>query len=87
MPTEPTRRSWIHEPGDTESPELERITRGYRKQGRRSPSVIAVMTCAPATLKNVLRLHEAVTFGGSKLGRDREELIASTTSALNECFY
>jgi len=87
MPTEPTRRSWIHEPGDDETPELERITRGYRKQGRRSPSVIAVMKCAPSTLKSVLRLNEAVTFGGSELGRDREELIASTTSALNECFY
>ena len=33
------------------------------------------------------RMNGAVTFGGSSLGRLREELIAASTSALNDCFY
>ena len=34
-----------------------------------------------------LGLSKAVTFGGSSLGRRREELISTAVSALNDCFY
>jgi hypothetical protein len=45
------------------------------------------MKPAPATLRAVLRMNDAVTFGGSSLGRRREELVAASVSALNSCFY
>jgi len=78
--------SWLHLPSDTETPELERITRSYRKTGS-VPSIVAAMKPNPKALRAVLKMNYAVTFGGSILGRRREELIASVVSALNQCFY
>ncbi|MEO0601627.1 MAG: hypothetical protein AAF211_09330 [Myxococcota bacterium] len=82
-----TDRIWIDLPADDATPELERLTRGYRNRGRAVPGIIAAMKPSPDTLKTVLRMNEAVTFGGSVLGRAREELVAASTSALNDCFY
>jgi hypothetical protein len=79
--------SWLKLPGDEETPELARTTMPYRREGRPVPAVVAVMKLAPRTLRTVLRMNEAVCFGGSTLGREREELIAVTVSALNDCFY
>ncbi len=81
------RRLWIEEPGDEETTELSRVTKTWRKQGRPTPGIMAAMKLAPNALANVMRMNNAVTFGGSTLGRVREELIAATTSALNDCFY
>ncbi len=78
--------SWLKLPGDTETPELERITKSYREKGK-VPSIVAAMKSSPKTLKAVLRMNSAVTFGGSCLGRRREEMVATTVSALNHCFY
>jgi hypothetical protein len=77
--------AWIELPEDDVTPELVRTLKPY--SGRRVPSVIAVMKPAPKTLRAVLQMNQAVTFGGSSLGRRREELIATTVSALNDCFY
>lgn len=79
--------AWIDLPADDATPELERATRIYRKQGRPVPSVIAVMKPSPKALRGVIQMNNAVTFGGSCLGRRREELIATSVSALNDCFY
>lgn len=78
---------WIDLPADEATPELERLTRPYRRAGQPVPGIIAVMKPSPNTLKSVMRLNDAVTFGGSVLGRVREELVAASTSALNDCFY
>ena len=78
--------SWLRLPGDTDTPELERITRPYRETGG-VPSVVAAMKPSPKALKAVLRMNTAVTFGGSSLGQRREEMIATSVSALNHCFY
>jgi len=80
-------RFWIRVPGDTDSPQVSRATRKWQQQGRRTPAVIGVMKAAPDTLKAVDRMNMATTFGGSVLGRRREELIAASVSALNACFY
>ena len=80
-------RTWIALPGDTETPDVSRVTKKWQKQGRPTPAVIAAMKVSPDTLKTVDRMNMAVTFGGSVLGRQREELLASLTSAVNECFY
>ncbi len=79
--------AWISLPDDTATPQLTRLTQPYRDQGRAVPEVVAVMKLNPAALRAVLKLNQAVTFGGSELGRRDEELIATAVSALNECFY
>lgn len=81
------KRLWIDEPDDVATLELARVTRRWRDEGREVPAIMAAMKLAPNTLSNVLRMNNAVTFGGSVLGRAREELIATSTSALNDCFY
>ena len=80
-------RFWIDLPSDTSTRELDRITRHWRDQGRGVPCIIASMKPSPDTLQAVNRMNAAVTFGGSVLGPRREEIIAASTSALNDCFY
>jgi len=77
--------TWIELPGDEETPALARLTKPWREEGL--PSVIAAMKHNPGALGHVNRMNNAVTFGGSLLGRREEELIATTVSAYNECFY
>ncbi len=79
--------SWIDLPADEATPELARATKPWRKEGRAVPAVIAPMKHSPKALRAVNQMNFAVTFGGSRLGRRREELIASATSALNDCFF
>ena len=79
--------SWIPLPANDATPDLERATRPYTKDGGTVPAVVAAMKPSPKALRAVLRLNYAVTFGGSSLGQRREELIATTISAINDCFY
>ena len=80
--------TWIDLPADDATPELERLTRRFREEEKRPvPPVIAAMKPNPKAFRGVLQMCYAVTFGGSVLGRRREELIATTVSALNDCFY
>ena len=79
--------SWIDLPDDDANAELRRLTKPYRDEGRPTPAVIAAMKHNPRAMRGVLQMNLAVTFGGSILGQYREELIATTTSALNNCFY
>lgn len=78
---------WIELPADDATPALERATKQFRDQGRPVPGVVAIMKPDPRTLRAVLQMNMAVTFGGSSLGQRREELIAASVSALNDCFY
>jgi len=78
--------AWLKLPGDTETPELERSTRIYRRRGD-VPAIVAAMKPNPKALQAVLRMNSAITFGGSVLGERWEEMIASSVSALNQCFY
>jgi alkylhydroperoxidase family enzyme len=78
--------AWIDLPGDEDTRELERVTRKWRQQ-RGVPHVVGVMKPSVPALRGVMAMNNAVTFGGSTLGRRREELIATTVSALNDCFY
>ncbi len=78
---------WISLPEEKPGTALSRVTAQYRKEGRAVPSVIASMSHRPEALRRVLQMNYAVTFGGSSLGRYREELIATTVSALNQCYY
>ena len=79
--------AWIPLPDDDGTPELSRMTKQYRDAGRPTPSVIGIMKPSPKTLRAVLQMNNAVTFGGSTLGARREELIATCVSGINDCFY
>jgi len=79
--------SWIKLPADDGTRELEKLTRHWRKSGGLVPHIVAVMKLRPKALRAVMRLNDAVAFGGSRLGRFREELIATLVSAVDECFY
>ncbi len=79
--------AWIDLPDDEETPELARATRAWRKRNVPVPAVIAIMKPNPKALRGVMQMNNGVTFGGSRLGQRREELIATATSALNDCFY
>ena len=79
--------SWIDLPGDEETPELARLTRQYRDENRPVPAVVDAMKPNPRAMRAILQMNMAVTFGGSTLGQFREELLATTVSALKECFY
>ena len=79
--------TWIPIPDEEGTPELARLTKPWRDQGRPVAAVLAPMLHRPRTFRAVMQMNNAVTFGGSSLGRRREELIATTVSALNGCFY
>ncbi len=79
--------SWILLPDDQASPALSRLTQIYRDEQRPVPAVVAAMKPNVRAMRAILRMNQTVTFGGSTLGRYREEWVAVTVSALNECFY
>ena len=79
--------SWIDLPGDEETPQLARLTQLYRRQNRPVPAVVAALKPNPNAMRAVTQMNQAVTFGGSTLGRYHEEWASVTVSALNECFY
>lgn len=79
--------AWIRLPAPDATPALARLTRVWTRAGKAVPSVMAVLMVAPTVMRTLIGLNNAVTFGGSTLGRRREELIATTVSALSECFY
>jgi hypothetical protein len=79
--------AWIDLPDDEASAELSRLTKRYRDEGRPTPAVIGIMKPSPKTMRAVAQMNSAVTFGGSVLGPKREEMIATGTSSINDCFY
>ena len=55
------------------------------RMGQLMPSVMGVMKPSPRTFRAVMGMNNAITFGGSCLGRREEELISTVVSALNDC--
>ncbi len=53
----------------------------------RLPPVLKVVGLHPQALKRLKDFNLSVTFGGSTLGRRREEIIATSISAWNDCTY
>ncbi|MBI3076395.1 MAG: carboxymuconolactone decarboxylase family protein [Deltaproteobacteria bacterium] len=45
------------------------------------------MSLKPAVLERLVAFRDQLTFGGSSLGRRREELISFHVSAVNRCEY
>jgi alkylhydroperoxidase family enzyme len=51
------------------------------------PNIVKALSFRPEVLECVAPLSRTVTFGGSRLGRVREEMIATVVSAINRCHY
>lgn len=62
-------------------------SRLVKERNGRLPSIFKIMGLHPKALLGVEAVNQAVTFGGSTLGRSREELIATHVSRLNGCQY
>lgn len=54
--------------------------------GRLSP-VMKLFSLNPALMRGVKELNSIISFGGSSLGRRREEMIATLVSNINGCNY
>jgi alkylhydroperoxidase family enzyme len=50
-------------------------------------NIVASMSLRPAVLKRSMGMYKAVMFGPSELTRQERELLATVTSAVNECYY
>lgn len=55
--------------------------------GGRVPNVIKSLSLRPQAMQGVYHMSSAISFGGSSLGRVREEMIATAVSAVNKCHY
>ena len=55
--------------------------------GGRLPPVLKLAGAHPTALGALKSLNTAVTFGGSTLGRRKEEMIATAISVWNDCPY
>jgi hypothetical protein len=67
--------------------EVYREIAGTKLGSGRVPNVIKCMSLRPEALSGVWNLNMSVTFGASTLGRVREEMIATSVSAVNHCHY
>ncbi len=56
------------------------------RNGRVSP-VMRIFSLNPELLRRVREMNSLITFGGSSLGRRREEMIATLVSSINRCHY
>ena len=80
--------SYIHlVPREEAKGPLKEIYERMISNGGRIPRVLQSMSLHPEAIKAVMKWGETITFGGSTLGRFREELLATTVAVLNDCDY
>ncbi len=81
--------SYIEEvdPTDAQGELKELYDRIMGAPGGRLPPVMKIFSLKPALLGQVEALNAVISFGGSSLGRRREEMIATLVSSLNGCHY
>ncbi|MDP3768571.1 MAG: carboxymuconolactone decarboxylase family protein [Dehalococcoidia bacterium] len=80
--------SWIREIGYEESSgALREVYDRALNRFNRVPGILKVMSLRPHALKARMEFAQAVTFGGSGLGRRKEELISVSISGLLGCKY
>jgi len=51
------------------------------------PNIVKSTSLRPEFTQKFEALRLAITFGGSRLGRRKEELVALVISVLNKCYY
>ena len=79
--------AWIKTIRADENPTIKELS-DYRSRSHGYwPNVLAAQSLKPEVLKRMLAYQDLITFGGSSLGRRKEELISFNVSALNKCVY
>lgn len=79
--------AWIKTLSPEEDATIKELS-GYRVRTHGYwPNVLAAQSLKPEVLKRLLAFQDRITFGGSSLGRRREELISFHVSVLNACGY
>lgn len=80
--------TWIRTVGEEEAEGLvKEVYDAWRQAAGFVPNVVKSTSLKPLFTKRFEELRHAITFGGSRLGRRREEMIAVALSALNRCTY
>ena len=78
---------WIKTLGPNEDPIIKEL-RDYRVRTHGYwPNVLSAQSLRPEVLRRLLAFQDMLTFGGSSLGRRKEELISFHVSAVNQCGY
>ncbi len=75
------------EPADAQGELTEIYEEMMKARGGRLAPVMKVLGLKPDLLRKVRALNSVVSFGGSKLGRRKEEMLATLISSLNGCHY
>lgn len=57
------------------------------KRAGRIWNIVSVQGQLPEVMRDSMRLYGSIMFGPSPLSRSQRELLAATTSQINECFY
>lgn len=82
--------AWIRVPTPADADTPDGLAEAWEEVSGRfgvvSPTMRS-MSLNPDAMRGVSRLAEIVTFGGSRLGRRREELLSVVVSQLNHCSY
>ena len=50
-------------------------------------NIMRCLSINPAAMQALMALNQQITFGGSRLSRAQEEIIATTVSTINRCRY
>jgi alkylhydroperoxidase family enzyme len=79
--------AWIQTLGESQHPIVSQIAEYRKGTHGYFPNVLQAMSLKPEVLQRLLHFQDAITFGGSSLGRRWEELISFRVSALNTCTY
>ncbi len=77
--------AWVKMVSEEEATGLTKEIYGRSRQGAHQAEIVKVFSLRPELMDSRVRFQEKITFGGSGLGRYREELIAVSISALCQC--
>lgn len=78
---------WIKTLGPDDDPDVRAVYEHRLKTHGYWPNVLASQTLRPSVLRSLMDFQEQLTFGGSSLGRRKEELISFHVSSLVDCSY
>ncbi len=79
--------SWIAEAEPSDSPDVRVMHDAWHARRGFVPNIVRVFSLKPALMRAFDEFSRLVTFGGTSLGRRREELISFYVSSLLDCRY
>lgn len=74
----------VPEPG---TPEVEGVYKKIANPKGQVADIVKVFSAKPSLLSLFMDFSNETTFGGTSLGRRREEMLSAYVSYLNKCFY